>query len=117
MDPKEIGRLLRFKESKKTITSTKYNKNGITHWSIMLSTKNTIPLEEKIETLFSYFTDDKDIWTDVAKKLDADIFCGLFLDNWNEGFIFTPNLLKKICDRNLEIGFDFYSAYGPSTEK
>jgi hypothetical protein len=39
----------------------------------------------------------------------ADVFCGLFLDNWSEGFALSPTTLRKISERNLEISFDVYS--------
>jgi hypothetical protein len=91
LDPKNVGELLSFKESEKTTTNIGYSKSGITHWSISLKSKKRLPLEDKIEALFSNFTDDDDIWKQVTEKLDADIFCGMFLDTYNEGLHLVRN--------------------------
>jgi len=41
----------------------------------------------------------------------VDIFCGVFLDDWNRGFDLPPQVLKMLSDRGITIGFDIYS-YG-----
>ena len=71
---------------------------------------NTVPLEEKIELLLGRLTDNLDTWQEITKDLQvADIFCGLFIDNWNEGFGLSPAIMKKVSDRNIKIDFDIYS--------
>jgi len=40
---------------------------------------------------------------------DGDVFCGLLLDGWNRGFELSPDLLIKLANRNLRIGFDIYA--------
>lgn len=109
LDPKEFGETLGFIESKRTETTIKRSKSGIVHWSISLIDNETIPLEDKIESLLAVFTNDIDVWIKATEKVEADIFCGLFLDGWNRGFTLTPNLMEKISTRNLEIGFDIYA--------
>ncbi|MFZ6030495.1 MAG: hypothetical protein ACOYYS_22540 [Chloroflexota bacterium] len=47
--------------------------------------------------------------TAILTLFHADIFCGPFLDNLNEGFELSPALMKRISDRNLKIGFDIHS--------
>jgi hypothetical protein len=42
-------------------------------------------------------------------NINADIFCGLFLNEWNQGFELSSKLLKELSTRNLKIGFDLYS--------
>jgi hypothetical protein len=110
LDPKKLSEILCFVESNKTETTIKRTKKGIINWSISLNNKKSISLEEKIEELLTNFTADIEIWARVSECFDADIFCGLFLDSWNEGFILTPKLLNEISNRNLEIGFDVYSS-------
>ena len=67
-------------------------------------------LERKVEMLLNKLTNDLEIWKDITTKFRVDIFCGLFLDNFNEGFDIGPDLLRKLGERNLKIGFDIYSA-------
>ena len=71
---------------------------------------DNVILEEKIEQLFGKLTDNLDIWREITQSVEgADIFCGLFIDEWNEGFTLSTPITKKISDRNLEIGFDIDS--------
>jgi len=68
-------------------------------------------LEKKVETLLDKLTSDLDVWKQLTSKYKVDIFCGLFLNELNEGFDISPALLKKLGDRNLKIDFDIYSGY------
>lgn len=79
-------------------------------WSLKYGDSDAVDLEEKIELLLGKLTDDLNAWQEATKNAKtADLFCGLFIDNWNEGFEFSPSLLKKIAERNLKISFDVYS--------
>ena len=87
-------------------------------WHLTYGESDEVILEEKIELLFGKLTTNLDSWREVTRNLDtADIFCGLFIDNWSEGFTLSQSILKKISDRNLEIGFDIYSPTDTWDEK
>jgi len=107
LDPKRIGELLGFTESESFETIIKRLKNGRVVWTIRL--ENDEPLEKKIETLLAHFTDDIKQWNLAAEIAKANIFCGLFLDGWNQGFDLIPKIMKELSERNLEIGFDIYA--------
>ena len=109
LDPKKLGEMLGFTRSDTTPSTLKSLKSGIVVWSIQFETNETLSLEKKIEALLEKFTSEIPVWLCATKNVKADIFCGLFLDEWNQGFNLTPSLLKKLSDRNLEIGFDIYS--------
>jgi hypothetical protein len=80
-------------------------------WLLSYGESDEVLVEEKIERLFGKLTDDLESWREVTKDLDsADVFCGLFIDNWNEGFTLSPAITRKISERNLEINFDVYSS-------
>lgn len=79
-------------------------------WRLEYGESDAVDLEEKIELLLTKLTDNLDVWQGTTKNAEtADLFCGLFLDTWNEGFQLSPNLLRKIAERNLTISFDLYS--------
>jgi hypothetical protein len=109
LDPKKLGALLGFIESESTEMTVKRLKSGRVVWSIRLQNKEFLPLEKKIEALLGEFTKEINTWKRATEYIKADIFCGLFLDEWNKGFSLTPPLTKELSDRNLEIGFDVYS--------
>jgi hypothetical protein len=113
LDPKKLGEFLGFIESESTESTVKRLKSGRVLWSIRLQTNETLPLEKKVEALLGEFTKEINTWKRATKYIKADIFCGLFLDEWNQGFSLTPLLMKELSDRNLEIGFDVYSQPTP----
>lgn len=71
------------------------------------------PLEVQLNRLLDRLTSDLDIWKELVSKFDADIFCGIYLSEWNRGFCLPPLLSRRIADRQLQIGFDIYVAEGP----
>lgn len=125
LNPEKITRLLGCEPSSAAKTGEKIIKrNGQERivkkgfWSLTYGESDEVILEEKIELLFGKLNTNLDSWREVTRNLDtADIFCGLFIDNWNEGFTLSQSILKKISDRNLEIGFDIYSPTDTWDEK
>jgi hypothetical protein len=113
LDTKIISEQLGYIESNLTETTVKKLRNNNIIWGIRLAGKDRMSLENKIMMLLGEFTKDILIWRQVTESIKADIFCGLFLDEWNQGFDLTPDLMKEISDRNLEIGFDIYSPTDP----
>ena len=76
-----------------------------------LSTGESAPIDivEQISHLLSQATSDLHVWKHITTHYQADIFCGLFLDGWNRGFTLPPDLLRKLGERDLAIGFDIYA--------
>jgi len=110
LDPNELSKRLEFLPSEETaypIIKTK--KGNITVWSVSCCESDLNELGKKIETLLSWFTYDITVWKEISGKYRGEIFCGLFLDGWNRGFELSTELLRKLSDRNLLIGFDIYS--------
>ncbi len=117
LDPDHVTQLLRGTPSAAAKTGDKIIKpdgrerivkRGF--WRLEYGKRDAMGLEEKIEILLAKLTDNLESWQDVTRNLEsADIYCGLFIDNWNEGFTLSSSMIKKISDRNLTIGFDIYS--------
>ena len=125
LNPEKITQLLGCEPSSAAKTGEKIiERNGQERivkkgfWHLTYGESDEVILEEKIELLFGKLTTNLDSWKEVTRNLDtADIFCGLFIDNWSEGFTLSQSILKKISDRNLEIGFDIYSPTDTWDEK
>jgi hypothetical protein len=88
-------------------SETRIVKEGF--WLLASDEDDNPLLEKKVETLLGKLTGDLSVWKQLTSKYKVDIFCGLFLNEFNEGFGVSPALLKKLGERNLEIGFDIYS--------
>jgi Domain of unknown function (DUF4279) len=67
-----------------------------------------ISLEEQLNSLFDLIAVDLDVWRDLTTKFKADLFCGLWLKEWNRELDFSPAILMRIAERGLRISLDIY---------
>lgn len=66
-------------------------------------------LDGQIEELLSALTTDLDRWRVLASRFQADVFCGVFLAEGNEGLELRPSTLFAVGARGLKLGLDIYS--------
>lgn len=78
-------------------------------WSIKVERRSPGDLDAQIAALLDGTTDDLSKWQKVTSAFDADIFCGLFLEEENEGLVLAPTTLKKLGDRGLRLSLDIYA--------
>ncbi len=60
----------------------------------MLKNKNQWNINHQISEIFRKLPIDIEIWREINKKYDIDLFCGLFLRNVNEGVELSLESLK-----------------------
>jgi len=82
-------------------------------WLLHSAAPKSAPFEEHLRDVLGRTTTDVAVWESVTRSFDADIFCGLFMDQLNEGFDIPADLLRILADRRLMIGFD---VYGPTSD-
>ena len=110
LDPSELSKRLEFSPSEEAAKPiVKIKRENYTVWSVGYREIDSGDLGRKIGIMLNWFTNDITIWKEISGKYKGDILCGLFLDGWNRGFELSPELLKKVSDRNLFISFDLYS--------
>ena len=78
-------------------------------WLLQGQAESNIELEAQVQALLEMVTDDLNVWHDLANRFQVDIFCGLFLEEINRGFALSPELMKRLADRNIRVEFDIYS--------
>ena len=66
------------------------------YWRLEYSESDAADLEEKVEGLLGKLTSDVAVWRRITGQYKVDIFCGLFLDSWNEGFGLSPRVVKGL---------------------
>lgn len=66
-------------------------------------------VEDHVESILALLTNDHDEWASLTERFSASILCGIFLDQYNEGFELSPRLCKALANRGLVIAFDIYS--------
>jgi hypothetical protein len=50
-----------------------------------------------------------DEWSSLSDRFSATMHCGLFLDQYNEGFELSSRVAQAVAERGLVIAFDIYS--------
>lgn len=78
-------------------------------WRLKADDREPGDLDAQIAELLSGLSDDLTVWADLTTRFRADVFCGLFLDEGNEGISLSPQTLALLGSRNLTIGLDIYS--------
>jgi hypothetical protein len=114
LDPDEISKLLNCQPTdsyRKGDVSPDNRRRGVAQTGMwLLSGKKTgkISLEKQIFELFSRLSDDLEIWRKLTNQYHSDLFCGLFMESWNRGIDFPPELMAQISARGLTLDLDIY---------
>lgn len=101
-----------------------YRKGELVHWSGGRVTERRTGLwlqkaeprepegiDFQVRELLAGLTQDLEIWARLAAKFEMDLFCGLFMNESNEGLSLSVATLRALAERSIEIGFD---VYGPT---
>ena len=80
-------------------------------WRLEAADREPGNLDSQVAELLSELSDDLTVWADLTTRFRADVFCGLFLDEGNEGISLAPQTLAMLGARNLKVGLDIYSGH------
>jgi len=79
-------------------------------WRLSAARRDPGDIDAQITEILDQLTDDKEVWQDLTARFRADIFCGLFMAEGNEGVSLTHETLEKLAARGLMIDFDIYDS-------
>ena len=82
-------------------------------WQLSMPDRQPGDLDAQINGLFTALTDDLSIWASLTERHGADLFCGLFMNETNEGVVLERETLQAIASRGLALNLDIY---GPSVD-
>lgn len=112
LDPEEVSRLLGAAPSASSrkgdvLRSGRPAQRG----SWLRSARPQAPgdLDAQIVEVFRGLTEDVSVWQAMTARYRADVFCGLFMREGNEGVALSPGVVAMLAQRNVAIGFDIYS--------
>ena len=77
-------------------------------WLLNSPTATRQTLEEQIAWLLDRVTSDLGVWEKLTAMSTGDVFCGLHLTAWNQGFSLSPGLMQRLAERHLTLEFDIY---------
>lgn len=113
LDPEEITRLLGIEPTRCTrkgdvrrIASGREMIAQVGSW--VLSADTPDGLDAGIGALLGKLPNDPAVWRDLNESYRCDMFCGLFMQDSNEGAELQPQVLSMLGDRGLRLGLDIY---------
>jgi hypothetical protein len=62
-----------------------------------------------VTQLLSGLTTDMAVWNALSTRFQADVFCGLFLQEGNQGLSLSPSTLIALGRRGLPLALDVYA--------
>ncbi len=115
--PEDVSNLLGAKATKskkkgdeevgKTSGKVRMAKTGSWHFHAEKSEPEN--LNAQIAEILSRLTSDLAIWEKLCKSYKVDIFCGLFMGNWNDGLSLTPEIMLALGQRRIALSLDIYN--------
>lgn len=114
LDPDEISKLLNCEPTHgyrkgDILPDERYHivaKTGC--WRLRGEQRNDLTLEKQILELFDRLSSDLETWRKLTRQYSGDLFCGLWMEDFNRGLDFSPELMNKIAERGLKLGLDVY---------
>lgn len=82
-------------------------------WRVTVERRSPGDLDGQVAELLSPLSTDLAVWNDLTSRFKADVFCGLFLNEFNEGLSLSLETLKALGLRGLSLDLDIY---GPDRE-
>ncbi len=79
------------------------------HWCLRSAAPRTQPLDEHIAELITFVEVHSREFGELGDKVQIDVFCGVFTgDDSQGGFTLGSDLIRRLGDLNLDVGFDLY---------
>lgn len=79
-------------------------------WRLRAERREPGDFDTQISEILDQLTDDAHVWRDLTTRFRADVFCGLFMVEGNEGISLSRETLEKLAARGLTIDFDIYDS-------
>lgn len=67
-------------------------------------------LDQQIAEVLAGTSQDMAVWNALCSRYNAEVYCGLRLQEGNEGFDISPASMRLLGERGLRLGFDVYAA-------
>ncbi|TPM91425.1 DUF4279 domain-containing protein [Mesorhizobium sp. B2-1-3A] len=77
-------------------------------WRLSSGYEKGDQLDHQIATILKTLTSDLAIWADLVRRFKVDMFCGVWLDEGNQGLGLTAPTLKLLGDRGIKLDLDIY---------
>ena len=114
LDPDEITRLLGIEPTrfarKGDIRATASGRKVVARcgsWRLDAGAPGS--LDAQIDALLAKLPVDEAVWRELSDRYECDVFCGLFMHDFNEGTELSPQVMLMLGVRHLRLGIDIYN--------
>jgi len=116
LDPEAITRLMRVEPKfaakkgakRESGGRTVTQRIGIWTYGLTENSSSEWELDDAIVALLNRLPDDLNIWRDLARTHQMDVFCGLFMGSDNQGTVLQSETLRSLANRGLSLDLDIY---------
>jgi hypothetical protein len=122
LDPDDVTRLLGIQPKKcwrrgdrPTLQSSVPAKFGM--WQFDVGEQAPRCFEDVAWRLLESLPSDLSRWHQLAARYHTDLWCGLYLDGWNDMFSVEDKLVQALADRRLATVFDVYESEDAEDEE
>lgn len=63
----------------------------------------------QIRGLLAQLSDDLEVWKELSKSYEIDLFSGLFMDSGNDGMVLPPDVMLMLGQRAISLSLDVYA--------
>lgn len=78
-------------------------------WSLKAAIEPGANFEHEVQRLLQSLPSEPVVWETLRSRYRLELFCGVFLRNWNRGMELSPSLLQEIARRGMSLGLDIYA--------
>lgn len=117
LDPEQVSEALRCQPSRSAVKGGSWpTPNGGSRiaatgrWNRQVERRVPGDLDGQIAELLAGMTPDLAVWRHITDAYRADVFCGLFVEEGNQGISLGPDVLLSLGQRNLLLDLDIYAS-------
>ena len=77
-------------------------------WRLQVARLSPGDLDGQIAELLDQLTTNLIAWRELTARFRVDMFCGLWLIEWNEGISLDPSTLAALGERGILLDLDIY---------
>ncbi|MBN8841494.1 MAG: DUF4279 domain-containing protein [Sphingomonadales bacterium] len=82
-------------------------------WRLEAADRQPGDFDSQIAQILEGLNNDLAVWGDLTTRFKADVFCGVFMKESNEGLSLSAKSMLDLGARQLSLGFDVYDPGTP----
>lgn len=80
-------------------------------WILDADLSETGDFDGQISQLLAQIPIGTDVWLELGKRFEIDIYCGWFMHGSSEGVAISPQSLLMLGERNIALSVEIYASF------